>query len=514
MKWCKFLLILQVGITCAKGNNDVSINHGTLIQNMGQITLIENVVIIKKNLTELRNVPNLAQNMTKLVEKLMASEKDEENNQLLKEAKDKLMDLTGSREKRSLLPFVGSIMNQLFGVATEASVEKERERLDKIEAWAQEYGHVINNVIDNLNDHAKSFNILSDELMELENKVENEMNRLERKLKVQQVVNKINVKIKDILDIMESVRLAHFGKADVNLITVAELKEIIHYSIIKFQFQPLEIDIVTYYSMLNVKVVENMCYILLPFNNDEVFTLKKIIPFPMTINENDVMLSGKVKLVLESKLNDLINVWEEQNLDNCLEWKERKYICNIPNFFLQPIDIHKCIKFLLQGGEDNCIYQHVEENFHVFFLNDVYIFTKERQMAEVSCKGNEIKMEIINVKVIQGNCKIKIPGYFFYKPTVFKSVNLNTTEKRVQIEGKLKEFKISHHQIKMKTMPPYENRIMLMYKQSVMPWLPIITIPFLIILGLICYCAVRVLILKRIDLVNSMLGNVIGKQNE
>ena len=512
--WWQLLLVLQVGITCVTGTHDVSINHGALVENKGQVKMIENVVIIKKNLTELRNCQSNALEMINIVKGLLKNEKESENKELLLDAKDKLMEITGSRKKRSLLPFVGSIMNSLFGVATESSLEREKERLDKIETWAQEYGHVINNVISNLNDHAESFNKLSDELLDLENKVEDEINKIERKLKIQNVVNKINLKINKIMNIMESVRLAHFGKVDVNLITVAELKEIISYSIFNFNFQPLDVDIVTYYSMLTVKVVDNMCYILLPFNNDDNLFMKRIIPFPMTINDKEIMLSGGNRIVLGNKMNDLINVWKEKDLENCLEWREKNYICNNPNFYLQPIDRHECIKFLLQGGVDNCIYQYVEKDFHVFFLKNVYIFTKEMQVAELSCKGKETKLDIINVKILPGNCKIKIPGYFYYKPTIFKNVDLNVTEKSFNIDNTLKKFEINHNQIKMKTLPPYESKIMILYKQSVMPWITILTLPVLIIIIFLFYCGVRVMVLKRIDFIKSLLNNVIDEEKK
>ena len=512
--WWQLLLVLQVGITCVTGTNKVSINHGALVENKGQIKMIENVVIIKKNLTELRNCQSKAQGMIKIVEGLLENESDKENKDLLLDAKDKLMEITGSRKKRSLLPFVGSIMNSLFGVATEASLEKERERLDKIESWAQEYGHVINNVISNLNDHAESFNKLSIELTNLESKVEDEINKIERKLKIQNVVNKINLKISKIINIMESVRLAHFGKVDVNLITVAELKEIISYSIIKFQFQPLDVDIVTYYSMLTVKVVDNMCYILLPFNNDDNLFMKRIIPFPMIINEKEIMLSGGNRIVLENKMNDLITVWEEKELENCLEWREQNYICNNPNFYLQPIDRHECIKFLLQGGVDNCIYQYVETDFQVLFLKNVYIFTKQMQVAELSCKGKETKMEIINIKILPGNCKIKIPGYFYYKPTIFKNVDLNVTEKGFNIDNTLKKFQISHNQIKMKTLPPYESKFMILYRHNVMPWMSILTLPVVIIIIFLLYCGVRVMVFRRIEILKTLLTTAIDKERK
>ena len=46
----------------------------------------------------------------------------------MKGLKNSLSEFTGSkRNKRSLLPFIGNVLNSLIGVATEADVEKKKK---------------------------------------------------------------------------------------------------------------------------------------------------------------------------------------------------------------------------------------------------------------------------------------------------------------------------------------------------------------------------------------------------
>ena len=173
------------------------------------------------------------------------------------------------------------------------------------------------------------------------------------------------------------------------------------------------------------------------------------------------------------------------------------------------MEIKKCIKFLLQGGKDYCTYTSVESEFDVKFLDEIYVFTKERQLADIDCKNKHERVTLINVKVLPSNCKIKIPNYFYYQPTVFKNVNLNETDKmlNVDFDVSVKEFKIEHHQIKMNLMPPYENKFMIVYKQAVMPWLTLMFFLIIIVVIIVIYCTVWMLVIRRIGIFNTLLKN-------
>ena len=500
------LVLLLAGITYA----EVNINKGTLVKPLGQVNLIENIVIVKKNLTELSFCQENANILLKEVDKLLENEKNEEISILLNEVQDRLREITPIRSKRSLLPFVGKLMNSLFGVTVESDFEREKERLDKIENWAKDYGHVINNVIDNINEMAKSFNVLSEEI----GQVGEELKEVERKLKIQIIASEINLKLDKIVSLMESVRKAHMGVVDVNLLTISEIEKVIQLSLIKFNFKPLDIDLITYYSMLNVKVVNNMCYILLPFNTENNLLATKIIPFPMVVEGKEIMLLNKAEIVLENKLN-LINVWEEEVFEsNCLALKERNYICNVPNFFLQPISMYPCIQYQLQGGVDNCIYEKVDYKFKVLFLEHVYIFTTEELTVEISCKDKTEKRSVVNVGILPSNCKLKIPNIFYYTPTVFKNIDLKKTKAlmNVNFNSTINTFKIKHHQIKINPMKYFESNIMILYKNSVMPWMTLMFIPVIIIVIVGFYIGVKIFVIRKLGYINSMIEDHLGNE--
>ena len=471
------------------------------------------MVLVKKNLSLVYSCQEKAEEMYDNVQRLWEKEEDQDIKKLLEDSKVKLSEITRSKSKRSLLPFVGTIMRDLFGVARNEDLEKEKERLDKIEKWANEYGHVINQIIENVNQKERALDVISKELNQLESKIEISLTNLERKIKVQNIVNEININVNGIKDLIESLRRAKLGEVDVNMISLAELKQVIDFSVSEFGFRPLEIDIYSYYSLLTSKIVNDICYILLPFNNEEILSVTKIIPFPMIIEDKVVKLMEDETIILQNK-NHLVSVWKSSMIhEKCLKMHEKNYICKYENFYLQSIEKNKCMKFLVQGGIDYCQYQYVDLEFAVEFLKDIYVFAKERIVAEISCKGIVKKLNVYNVKMLPKNCKIKIPNWFYYEPTLFQSINVNDTNTLLNIDYNVnvKGFKIEHHQIKMQTLIPFESPVFMYYRHSVVPWMTMLYIPFIMIMTSIVFCAIRMMVIRKLAVLNEMLQNHFDK---
>ena len=158
------LLLIWGSITCAQGNK-IQPKKGALKEAMGKVKLITNIVIVKKNMTTLNYCNEKAIEIENILTNLVNEHHNNPILEVMKGLRNSLSEFTGSKiSKRSLLPFIGNLLNDLFGVATEADVEREKERLGKIEKWATEYGHVINQVVDEFNVHANTLNSLSQTL--------------------------------------------------------------------------------------------------------------------------------------------------------------------------------------------------------------------------------------------------------------------------------------------------------------------------------------------------------------
>ena len=162
------MMFLIVTTICDQGTeNPVHLKKGVLLQELGEVNLISNLVLIKKNVTQVAFCQEKAKLMLESLNTVIAKENDTANLKLLEQAKSKLNEVV-PRKKRSLLPFVGTMMHELFGVARDNDLEKEKERISKIESWANNFGNVINKVITNLNEHSENFQKLSNEVEKLE----------------------------------------------------------------------------------------------------------------------------------------------------------------------------------------------------------------------------------------------------------------------------------------------------------------------------------------------------------
>ena len=71
------------------------------------------------------------------------------------------------RNKRSLLPFVGTALKSLFGVSTADDTDQAKERLNKLERWAAQQGSAYNTVIEGVNENSKGIKEIADSFNEV-----------------------------------------------------------------------------------------------------------------------------------------------------------------------------------------------------------------------------------------------------------------------------------------------------------------------------------------------------------
>ena len=427
--------------------------------------------------------------------------------EFLRELQVSLSDFTGTKlNKRSLLPFVGNILNSLFGVATDANIEREKERLNTIERWASQYGNVINQLVDETNLHANVLNNLSHTI----NLVEENLERGIDKITTELFLNELTLQAMSILEqlksLMEGLRLAHQGTVSINLLSPKELEEVVQYAIYTFKFHPLSVDTYSYYSLMTVKVVYDQVYIIMPFNSDQDLMLSKITPFPMQIEGESIILDRSTKLILEKENSNLISIWEEGNLENCI-FVADTYICNNQKFFLQPVVKDKCIQYLLNNGDDNCAYKFYEDEFYVEFLNELYIYTKNREQAVVKCQENpEERIEIHNLHTFSMGCQVQVVNHFYYTPHVFQSVQLNETRRAINMPVNITHFKLPRANVdKLKMLNRFQSNILFMYRENVMPWVTITMIPLIIVICVTATLLIRSIIFRKIEAMNTLL---------
>ena len=451
--------------------------------------------------------------MEKVITSIIEKEKDEENINLLNKLKGSLRGMTTSKKKRSLLPFVGKILNGLFGVAVEGDVEREKERLDKMEKWASEYGHVINNVVDSVNDQLSALNEIVENLNNLETKVEFELDLMQRRVAIQQIVIEMENIKDDLMNKFEGMLMANKGIVTMSLLSPRQVQEVIEYSIVNFAFKPLEIDLITYYHLMNVKVVHDTCFVLLPFNSDQNLYANHIIPFPMKIEEENLIIDHKEILVLENNANNLISVWDNKELENCVMITNGEYICNKEDYYLQPMNNFPCIKFLLHEGRDGCEYKHFQKDFYVELLDKIYVFTNESLSTVVSCKKKkERKLLTNNINIFPRECDVKIIDKFYYSPGIFQSVDIHDIDEvENNFQVNMTELKLPRFKINVKPLKEFNGNILYVYKEKVMPIFTILMMPIIILVIVVICIIVKKLLINKVNELSDILKGLEGK---
>ena len=496
-------LVLLVGIITSA--QEVKVKGGALINKVGNANLINQIVIIKKNYTGINDMRARAIEIENCLNNLKRSERDEDNKDLIEGMSQKLSDITGTRSKRSLLPFVGTALNRLFGVATESDLERERERLNKIERWANNLGNIIQGTVSVLNNHAKLINNITSALNVLSNKLEDTINNLERKLIYQDMALKIDEIVNDVRFKMEALLEAKFNRVSVNLISIKELEEVISYSVIKFLMKPLEIDIVSYYNLMSVKVVHDQVYVLIPFDDDKNIKIYEIIPFPMNVKGNPIILDNEIEIILEKDRMDLITLRKKKEFEgSCVEIKANDYICNFELFYTENIHNFKCVNFLLNDGEDDCTYKMPENDLKIHLLKDnLYVYTKDKENLVMNCEGKENRLIIENIHVFPRGCYMKIINKLYYEPTLFKEVKVNEHVKNYDFK-----INVSHINLpRVNQMAESMNYVNFLfeYKEKVLPVMSLVYFPLMVLIGVVVVVLFRKIIMNKINKIHKIL---------
>ena len=511
-----FVVMLMLLVHTNYGQGEVHIRGGSLVNYLGKVNLIQNVVIIKKNFTDIQYLQTKAKEVVETIQVVKQTETSTENKEMLERMSELLNELIGSRKKRSLLPFVGNALNQLFGVATENDLNREKERLDKIEHWANNLGNIVTSTVGVLNQHAKTLNNISDTLNSVGEKLEGKIKELDRKLVIQDLTIKAeNIMVETKMK-MEALLNAHRGIVTVDLISLAELQQVITRSVVNFVMKPLEVDIMSYYSVMNVKVVFNQVYILIPFSSSFDMNMYRIIPFPMFVKDKSVILKGNNEILLEKKNVDLIGIWNEYDLDSCVEIKDMDFVCNHEMFFMQPLVNFPCLNYLLNGGEDGCQYEEFTGDFKVQLVNDkIYVYTRDNEIMNVMCKENEKRITIRNLNVFPRECSLKLISKFYYDPTIFQVLKLNSTFKIVDrdIKVNISHFTLPKLEVKADRVDWENVGFFYVYKEKVMPIMTM-TLPLIVLVGIVVFVYVRKMMLRKLRNITKILEVKVQKGDE
>ena len=180
---------------------------------------------------------------------------------------------------------------------------------------------------------------------------------------------------------------------------------------------------------------------------------------------------------------------------------------------MQPVASEECISYLLNNGNDHCEYKNFEGHFYVKFLDSIYIYTRDKEQAVVTCKDEqEERIEIHNLHIFSKGCQVKILNYFYYSPNIFQRVHLNETKRETNTRVNISHFQLPRASVEnLKMLNRFQSNILVMYRENVMPWVTISTIPLIIVICVTATLLIRAIIFKKIKAMNTLLKDGLQK---
>ena len=226
----------------------------------------------------------------------------------------------------------------------------------------------------------------------------------------------------------------------------------------------------------------------------------------MDVHGKQLILKGKRQVVLEKENVDLIAIWEEKDLEQCVEFKGKEFVCNHDLFILYPVNNFKCIHFMLNKGNELCEYDELNDDFKIELIKDkIYLYTKKEESAILNCKGKEERMKIINLHVFPRECNLKIINMMYYTPTIFQEVKLNSSFHTGSFKVNVNEINLPKVMTVAEEYQWHNVGFFYVYKNKVMPVMTLIIFPLMIVFGIFAILFVKYMLVKKITIIKNML---------
>ena len=404
---------------------------GTVVSYAGEVVMSQNMVIVKVDMGILQTFPveiaklksellrilhdknfyvfvppaqlSLAMEILKLMERYLPPVVQQE---------------AGRRSKRSLLPVIGSVLHDLFGVATDESISGVNHKLENLDALINAQGGALESSLDVVNRHG----VL---LKELKNKFHGAIQLLDNRTKanfdtimfgdrLNSLFTSCSLLVSDFRSLIDGLALAARGVVSQSLLPYGELVRLIKMAQEKFKFNSLFAvkDLDHYYSLLSSEILGNFVVINIPFSSTKQFVAYRIIPFPSLLNGTQVILSGGEKLVVVSKDLESMSFPNRADFEGvCFSNSHLLHVCPSTVLSMSPSHLHMCERDILIRGKmgHRCKFVagnvshvevvHVDNFYHLFFPFPTTI--------NLLCPGRAAEsIEVLGGYVLQDSCDL------------------------------------------------------------------------------------------------------------
>ncbi|XP_066969798.1 uncharacterized protein [Macrobrachium rosenbergii] len=347
----RFFLVI---ITLLYVSSEVVIREGALLEKKGFVKLIKDIGIVSIDITSVLISEITLKDVQRELKSLIRKSENNSVLPLLEKLDNDIGSVLNTRSKRSLLPFIGTALSQLFGVATDSNVEKESARIDKLEKWAATRGIVLNKIISSQNLNSEELTKIKVFINALNSNITKEIKIITDEQHLNTFMNNVRTVLQDHKDLVNAILLAYKGILSPTLINPRELEGIIIDFLIEGHYTPMVKDIMVYYNLITTKVVKNKILLVLPFNQKEADVLMSIHTFPMLIKENVIISNvNHINFALEEHGLTASFITDVQ-LRDCILLKAKEYICNLDNLY-ETTNAYPCVQEIIENKNQETV---------------------------------------------------------------------------------------------------------------------------------------------------------------
>ena len=468
---CPGIVTLGGGLPAlSPGHSPAHLKPGALSHHLGQVHLIEEVLIVRYPFTSLYNsTPTVKVVLDKLnnINNMINATQDREDKAPSKHQTQVILELledrvlfikqkiekldidyslhpVHARKKRGLLDFVGKTSKYLFGTATNDDIRDLREHYNRLLSYAAQNGKVINlncRKIKRLQAHFDKLLTHTNKLTTVVNIVLRGLKHLENFILMDQAVQVMERIIGAVLEVNEEVIRnmvdAVDNKVTTSLFPVHDLVEIINIAHLNFSFQPLYSPEMAqyYFPLLEASLTTEAIVIHVPFKSKEVFEAYEVAPFPFSVNNSLLTLDMPASLVLIAKDFSFYSACSSTELQLCKSSYPGQYHCSASHFTFLPIRGGVCEVALTQQNAavslSLCPYRHLSpvSVVHNHFHGHHYFFFVKPLYISVICPEGTNYQEVTGHYAVEDACHIKSGNITTYPSRVHLAFTANVTHR-------------------------------------------------------------------------------------
>ena len=240
------------------------------------------------------------------------------------------------RQARSLLPFVGGIISNLFGTATESNINNINNKIKRLEAWSSNTNVVIKNTarcVQRMNSLIRNIQeLLDNRINKLGDRLEEVKSEMERQFFFDNLYDLLLLWYTEVSNFSRDLILASEGKVTPTLLPPDQLYGLIETAVKTYDFKAIN-DLTNFqliYPMLMSTLDVDKVIVSVPFRSNDVYTLYKLHKFPVALNNSFYLYEIENNNIMLSKFHNLVSYPSDEVLDKCVSPILGNYLC--PSF--------------------------------------------------------------------------------------------------------------------------------------------------------------------------------------